>query len=163
MSYTTTEVVQGLMARINNNAPISTQTSPNVTQVQAMIAGVSAEVDMHLASSGYVVPVTTPDVMVTWLGQVTAYGVVAEVLKSQFPETQVAPNGGPVIPAYAFWETRYQNALKAIDNRTIVSGDAAMSGASLARTYQTDNPENIPWEDGTPHDQQPYISMQKVF
>lgn len=142
MSYTSLTSVQALMARINQNAAFSSATAPTSTQITTMITDLSAEIDMTLASVGYTVPVTAAGTFLTYLGLVCQYGVVAEVLKAMFPESTANPNGGPVIPAWAFWEKRYQDALTKLGTRKIVDPTAPMSSDSLARSYLTDYPDN---------------------
>lgn len=143
MSYTSLASVQALMARINENAAFSGSTAPTSTQITTMIADLSAEIDMHLASAGYVTPVASPATAVTWLGLVCQYGVVAEVLKAMFPESQQSSGGGPVVPAYAFWENRYQKALTLIDSRTMaMPGVDRGDGSILPSSYLSENPNN---------------------
>lgn len=134
MSYATTVTVQGAMAKF----VISGSTQPTSTQVQAMIDGIAAEINSHLASVGYTVPVTTPDYFLAYLGELNTWGAVASVLKSMFPSA----TGPAETPAYAFWEKRYQAGLTDIDKRVITSPTSPMSSDSLARSYLTDYPAN---------------------
>lgn len=170
MSYTSLSSVQALMARINANAAFSASTAPTSTQITVMLADISAEIDMTLASVGYTVPIVTAGTFLTYLGLVCQYGVVAEVLKSAFPESQSSPNGGPVIPTYAFWEKRYQDALTKLGSRAIVAPDAGMANGSQARNYLTDNPDNAGADEadgfegeGWGVNQQPIMSMNREF
>lgn len=159
-AYCTVDRIQNLMARHE----LRDGTKPNPTQIEAIIEDASAEVEMYLASSGYDVPVTAPANFLAWVGLVVQYGSLAAVLKSMFPEAQTAgDNGAPVIPAYAFWEKRYQGAIKMILDRKISIPGAGMGNATLARNYLTDNPDNDPTQDGDTYGQQPYFSMQKEW
>jgi hypothetical protein len=170
VAYCSLAQVQELMAGVGQNAAFSGSTAPKDTQVTDMMAGVAAEIDMHLSSVGYTVPATTPAEFVVWLAQVNADGAVARVLKSAFPNSIVSQNGGPVIPAYAYYEKKYQDALRAIDERTVSPAGASVGSAMLARTYLTDNPLNT-GNDGADGFQdadwgqadQPAFSMQRVF
>jgi hypothetical protein len=149
--------VQGLVARAFT-AGFGVSTTPTSTQVDTFRTQIAAELDMHLGSVGYVVPVVDATFAV-WLSLAESEGVAAMVLKAFAPESVVSENGGPVIPAYAFWELRYRASLKAIDDRKISSETAATTGTNLARTYLTDNPTNNPFEDGSTEGQQPLASM----
>lgn len=170
MSYTTVSKVQSLQAAINKNAAFSVSTAPTIVQVQQFIDGISAEIDMHLGSAGYSIPATTPASFVTWLDQANQYGAIAMVLKAEFPETQGGTNGNPIIPAWSFWEKRYQDALTDIDKRVIVVPGASMGNITLPSTYLTDNPTN-PGPDGSDgftgvgygDQDQPVFGMQTVF
>lgn len=116
MSYTDTAAVTRLIARVPN---IGNSSKPDAAQVAEIIEDVSAEVDIHLLSAGFVSPATTPTSFVRWLGLVTQEGAAAIILKSAYPETMSNANGGPVIPAYAYYEKKYQDSLKLIDSRNL--------------------------------------------
>lgn len=162
MGYATVDMVTGEMAKF----AIGVSSQPNPAQVQSMVDGIAAEINVHLASSGYTVPVTTPDYFLAFLGELNAWGAVASTLKSMFP----AATGPAETPAYAFWEKRYQSGLSDIDNRVIVSPTSPMGNDSLARSYLTDNPTNCGTDgsdgfagDGWGVGSQPTFSMQQVF
>ncbi len=159
MGYTDEAGAQKMVARLYNAAGFTTTTIPTELQLLAFIEETSAEIDMALGSVGYVTPVTTPASAVTWLKAVCNYGVAAEALKAAFPESVQSSNGGPVIPAYAYWEKRYQDALALIREGSMSLPDAPTTGAQDAQTYLTDNPDNNPFEDGTSEGQQPIFSL----
>lgn len=157
MTYATNTQVQGLVGR-SFASGFSASTVPTDTQVDTFRSMIYGEVNMHLSAVGYVTPISTPTDFTAWLSLVEGEGVAAMVLKAFAPESVVSDSGGPVIPAYAFWESRYKAALKAIDDRTVDSESAAMTGG-LARAYLTDYPDNDPWQDGATDGQQPIASM----
>lgn len=157
MTYATNAMVQGLVGRAFTGG-FSTTTTPTTAQVDTFRTMISGEIDMHLGAVGYVTPVTTPTAFTDWLSLVESEGTAAMVLKAFAPESIVSDNGGPVVPAYSFWESRYKAALKAIDERKVTSETAAMTGG-LARTYLTDYPDNNPFDDGSTDGQQPIASM----
>lgn len=157
MPYTDEAGVTKLVSRLYPNG-FPSQTAPDTIQLLALIDEHSAEIDMVLGTVGYTTPVTTPASAVTWLKLVCEYGVAAAAIKSAFPETIQSNNGGPAIPAYAFWEKRYQDALKALRERTITLPGVVMSGSQNAQTYLTDNPTNDPFNDGFETGQQPVFS-----
>lgn len=158
MSYTDETGVVGLLSRLYNAAGFTTTTYPTETQLTELILETSAEIDMALGSVGYTIPVTTPASAVSWLKAICNYGAAAEALKSAFPESIQSTNGGPIVPAYAFWEKRYQDALAMIRSREMVLAGAPMANGSLAETYLTDNPDNDPFNDGFEDGQQPIFS-----
>src|SRR3990167_5577380 len=108
MAYAVLTDVQALIAKF----PISTTTKPTDTQATAIINDVSVEIDATLAGGGYTVPVTSPLWFVDYLGLVNQYGAAAAILKAMFPEAAGATDQNPSI--YAFWESRYQRAMKAL-------------------------------------------------
>lgn len=142
MSYTTASSVQALMARLHLNVAFSTGTTPTLAQVNTMITDIAAEIDVHLASKGYTVPITTPAYLLTWAGDLNSWGAAAIALKAYAPEQTQVQNGGPVIPAYAFYEKKYQDALKLIDSGelTIAAAEAA-SPVVGPSSYFTLNPD----------------------
>lgn len=134
MSYATITDVQDLIAQF----PITTTSKPNTTQVTAIIADTSNEIDVRLSGAGFAVPVTTPGFFLAWLKRLNAYGAAAAVLKSMFPDA-VGPGD---TPAYAFWEERYQAGLKAITDGTVSpEGWAAGANQVMPSTYFTRNPD----------------------
>jgi len=83
MSYCILEHVQTLNPKRNYN----TDSTPSVTQVNALIDQVAVEIDSILQAQGYTVPVTTPDNFVSFLQYVNAYGAAALAEAGMFPET----------------------------------------------------------------------------
>jgi len=83
MSYCTLEDVQAL----NPKRSYSSSTTPNATQVNALIDLVAVEIDSILQAQGYTVPVTTPSNFVNALKYVNAYGAAALAEAGMFPET----------------------------------------------------------------------------
>lgn len=158
MTYSTNAMVLGMVARVFAGG-FASDTTPTSAQVDTFRTQIAAEIDMHLGGVGYVTPATSPATFTAWLSLVESEGVSAMVLKSFAPESIVSDNGGPVVPAYAFWESRYKAALKAIDDRTIVGVGAAITETGLAASYLYDNPDNDPFTDDSTDGQQPLASM----
>jgi hypothetical protein len=114
MPYADRADVEALMAQF----AIGAYTKPSGPQVDAIIAATSNELDAWLSGAGVTVPVTEPAYFLGWLSSVNAYGAVAAVLKSMFPDS-VGPGE---TPAWAFWESRYKAALKGISDGSMLSG-----------------------------------------
>lgn len=139
MPYTTPEDVQRLIARVPN---IGSTSKPDAAQTTEIIADVSAEVEIHLLSAGFTIPAGAPSSFLRWVGLVVQEGTAAIVLKSAYPETMQAANGGPVIPAYAYYEKKYQDALKLIDSGNLNVLDAEAGEPIIGpSSYFTRNPD----------------------
>lgn len=144
MPYATLDTVQGMMAQY----PITPFSAVNETQATAIIADISAEVDVALSAAGVSTPVATPATFVEWLGRLNAYGATATILRSMFPggpmmARGVRPDMLPTeMPAYVFWEQRYQAGLQGIRDGTMVPADVTdNSNFVLPSTYLTRNPD----------------------
>lgn len=134
MAYAAIADVQALMAKF----VISATSTPTTTQAEGMITQVSNDIDRVLAQRGVAVPVTTPAYFTGWLTAVNSWGAAAAVLKSMFP----GATGPGENPAWAFWEKRYQDALKAIADSDLPSEiTEGTTGAAIAQTYLTENPD----------------------
>src|SRR3990170_7005507 len=136
MAYAVRADVQALLPKFTLGAA----TKPTSTQATAIINDVSAEIDAALAGAGFAVPVTTPSWFVNYLGLVNQYGAAAAILKAMFPEAAGASDQTPAI--YAFWEARYQRALKSLrDGSAIPPGLAAGSAQGTPSAHFTRNPD----------------------
>lgn len=134
MPYATLDLVQSLIASYK----IGTNSSVTPAQVNTMIAAVSSEIDAVLGGAGVTTPVTTPVGFVSHLSLLNAYGTAAMVLKSAYPEASMAGSA----PAYLFWETRYQNGLKALRaGQDIPDEGGTTSTDILPSSYFTRNPD----------------------
>ena len=134
MAYADLDDVQGLIAKWT----VGTTTTPTMTQATAIINDVSFEIDAALSANGIAVPVTTPAWFVSWLSLANQYGAAAAILKSMFP----GATGPDETPAYAFWESRYQKALKGIKDGSLIPPGLATNEATVAAsTYFTRNPD----------------------
>ena len=127
MAYSTVDQVRSRMAQFS----IGTSTKPTTAQVTTFLDEIDSEINVILTGHGIETPVTTPADFVTWLSNVAANGVTALVLKSMFPNT-VGPGE---TPAWAFFEKRYQDALKMLREGGVIPG-----ADSQASTYFTRNP-----------------------
>lgn len=157
-AYATPSQVQALIHAAYKSG-FSADTAPTTTQLDALLLMVAAEINVHLGSVGFDVPVVTPATFAAWLGLVNAEGVAAIALKALAPGSQSSSNGGPVVPAYAFYEKRYQDALKMIDKRDLTFPGVSVGNAVLSSTYLMDNPDNDPLTDGFTSGQQPRFSI----
>ena len=153
MPYAELSDVQALLAKFT----VGGTTKPTITQATAMISDVSLEVDAALAGAGFAVPVTTPTWFVNYLGLINQYGAAAAILKSMFSDS----SGPDETPAYAFWESRYQKALKALrDGSAIPPGLAAGSAQVTPSTYFTRNPDE---EEDLGDIAEPFFKRSTVF
>lgn len=135
MSYAVIGDVQELIAQF----PLSASSAPTTAQATQITTDISNEIDVTLSGAGFSVPVAAPQYFVDWLGLLNGYGAAAAVLKSMFPNA-VGPGE---TPAYAFWEARYQEGLKAIRDGTIDPPEAAdNANFVLPSTYLTRNPDS---------------------
>lgn len=134
MAYADLDDVQGLIAKW----PVGTTTTPTIDQATAIIGDVSYEIDAALSANGIAVPITTPAWFTGWLSLANQYGAAAAILKSMFP----GQSGPDETPAYAFWESRYQKALKGIKDGSLIPPGLATNEATVApSTYLTRNPD----------------------
>ena len=150
MAYTTLTNVKGLMAKFS----VGVSTTPTEAQATTIIDAIAWEIDAALVGVGYTLPCEGPAWFVSWLGMLTAYGAAAAILKSMFPDA----TGPGESPAYAFWESRYQEGLKGIRDGTIVIPDA-VRGLSPS-TYFTRNPDA---EEDLGIIAEPFFKRGKVF
>lgn len=151
MAYSVETDVEALVAKFT----VDGSSKPNSTQVSAIIDMVDADIDVALAASGVTTPVTSPTAAMNWLKKVSAEGTAAMVLKSMFPDVV----GPAETPAYAFWEKRYRESLKMIQNMTFLS---SIFGNSLVYpgTYLTRNPDQ---EEDIGTIAEPQFKVDKVF
>jgi hypothetical protein len=155
MAYAVLADIQALIAKFT----IGATTKPTSTQATAIIDDVSAEVDAALAGAGFAVPVTTPTWFVNYLGLVNQYGAASAILKAMFPEAAGATEQNPAV--YAFWESRYQRALKALrDGSAIPPGLAAGAAQVTPSTYFTRNPDE---EEDLGDIAEPFFKRNTVF
>lgn len=155
MAYATIDEVERLMAQFS----LSGSSKPDITEAEAMLAAIDAEVDVALASAGVAVPVTMPAYFVTWLSEVTAWGAAAGILKSMFP--RATGEGEASQSVHAFWEKRYQNAIASIRSREAIPPDVPTNAANVApSTYLTRNPDS---EEDLGVIAEPRFTMSKVF
>lgn len=107
MAYTDTTAVNGVLG---DHAATSGST-PGLTQLSAIIEGISSQIDVCLKSVGVAsVPVTSAadSTFATFLAEVNKWGATAEFLKGMFPEA----TGPGENPAFAFWQKKYDDVLK---------------------------------------------------
>lgn len=106
MSYATVTDLKAVIPFLT----ISSSTVPTLVQVTAIVDDTSSEIDTVLAGRGIAPPVASPDYFVDRLRLLNSYGAAAATLKAFFPEH----TGPGEQPAFAFWETRYREGLKAL-------------------------------------------------
>lgn len=153
MSYATDADVQELIAQFTLGA----SSVPTLTQAGNIRTDISNEIDVRLSGAGFSVPVMTPSYFVDWLGRLNAYGAAAAILKSMFPDAL----GPGETPAYAFWEARYQEGLKAIADGAVSPPEAASnSNQVLPSTYLTRNADA---EEDLGAIAEPLFKIGKVF
>jgi hypothetical protein len=119
----TVEDIERLMAQFS----ISATSRPTKPQIDTIILDTEHEVNTALSGANIMVPVSSPQYFVNWLGLVVSYGATAAVLKSMFPSA----SGPAETPAYAFWEARYKAALKGIVSGDLIPGDVPKSTKSV--------------------------------
>ena len=153
MTYATLDEVRGLMAQFT----IDATSTPTATEATAILDETSDEIDMRLSAAGVAIPATAPAGFLNFLGRLNAYGTAAAILKSMFP----GATGAAETPAYAFWEKRYRDGLKAIVDGSAIPPDAATgSGTVNPSTYFTRNPDA---EEDLGDIAEPRFKMNKVF
>jgi hypothetical protein len=88
-------------------------TIPTATQGANIITSVSTEIDMHLQSKGYVLPVTDAETLVQLAG-LCASGSAARILKSRYPSAKGTGSDGG---ALEIAREDYLAGLKLIDTK----------------------------------------------
>lgn len=133
-AYATLAELKGALAYLT----IGASSVPNQTQVQTLIDDTSSEIDTVLGGRGITPPVTTPAHFVRRLALLNVYGAAAATLKAFFPEARGAGEN----PAYAFWEARYREGLKALRTGDDIPTDVGGGDESLLpSSYFTRNPD----------------------
>lgn len=134
MTYAALSDLQGSLAYLT----IGASSVPTSTQVGVILDDISDEIDTVLAGQGMAPPITAPDYFVGRLKRLNVYGAAAAVLKSFFPEAR----GQGENPAYAFWEARYRDGLKALRSGADIPSSITESKANLQPSgYFTRNPD----------------------
>lgn len=137
MAYATTAQVNGLLGP----HAATFDTVPTVTQLASMIDGISAQIDTVLKGAGVnSVPVISSldSTFAAFLIEVNKWGAAAEFLKALFPEA----TGPGESPAFAFWETKYRDTLKAWRmGQDLPDGLLSGSNDPAPSSYFTRNPE----------------------
>jgi hypothetical protein len=145
MAYTTEVEVEALVA---NAGDFGAATKPTSDQLTVIIDEIASEINTHLAARGITVPFVSSgsgeqDEFATFLSAVNAWGATASALKSRYPDVF----GPGEIPAYAFWEKKYQAALDDIDEGvgipTSVASSAAIASPSTMNTRNPDENEDL--------------------
>lgn len=107
MAYTDTDGVNSILGP----HAATSSTRPTVTELDAMVNGIDAQINSVLRGAGIdIVPVTSSDdsIFNRFLVEVNKWGAAGEFLKALFPEV----TGPGESPAFGFWEKRYQDTLK---------------------------------------------------
>lgn len=134
MAYATETKLEALMAKFS----VDGGSSPDSSQVAVIIQDVEGEIDTALRTQGISTPVTTPAYFLDWLEGLATAGAAARALKSMFPDA----TGAGETPAYAFWQTIYNNGLRDIKNGTMIPPEVTRSGSGISpSTYFTRNPD----------------------
>jgi len=116
---------------------IGASTKPTTTQATSFVDEIDAEINVLLEKHSVTTPVTSPAAFLTWLGNVSANGATATVLKSMFPDA----TGPGETPAYSFFEKRYQDALKELRAGDVIPASLLESEDDAGpSTYFTRNP-----------------------
>lgn len=152
-AYGTLDDVRALVAQFT----IDANSSPDETVAAVIVDETSEEIDTRLSAAGVAIPATAPASFLGFLSRLNAYGAAAAILKSMFP----GATGAAETPAYAFWERRYRDGLKAIADGTAIPPDAPTgSGAVNPSTYLTRNPNT---EENLGDIAEPLFKMSQVF
>lgn len=135
MAYATLADVQGLLAKFT----IDGSSTPTSTQATAIIDDINDEIDTLLASSGLLVPVTTPAYFVDMLGMLNAYGAAVLIAQAMLPDRAGATD--PSTALYSVWDSRYRAAMARFAKGEGIPPDAPRSGRLSPSTYFTRNPD----------------------
>lgn len=133
MPYATEVKVESMMAQF----ALDGTTSPDSTQVAAIITDVDAELDVVLAAQGVTTPVTAPADFLSWVTGIASIGVTARVLRSAFPDV----TGPGEQPAYRYWQKLYDTALAGIKDGSMIPPTVSAGGAISPSTYFIRNPD----------------------
>ena len=114
---------------------------PSTSQAEGYAIVVSAEIDLHLAAHGYVMPVTSTEALAS-LNAVAQFGVAALITKAAFPAAEGI--GGDKGSA-AFFEAKYQAGLALVDKGHLIP-DTAGESSKFAHGF----PDVKPWYEKDP-------------
>ena len=129
MPYCELEDVQQLIPK----RKITTDTTPNVTQANAVIAQIAVEIDSVLQGRGYTVPVTTPANLVEVLKAVNSYGAGALIEQGMLPETTE-----PGTTSHGTWLYNiYKSWLKKLEDGLVPDTLDPVSTGTNASSYYT--------------------------
>jgi hypothetical protein len=106
-------------------APLST------ADVSAIIDGVSATLDAHLASVGLGVPVTSPSSLTGYLLVLNVYGAAAEIQRTRYAHL----SGANAESAWKFFEDRYKTGLSVLDKMASTLASDAEEPSSYTTLY----------------------------
>lgn len=130
MSYCSTTDVNALLGPHR----ITATTEVTLTELGLMITGISAQLDTALRRAGALVVPAVDATLLSYLSTVCSWGSAAEALKAQFPEAV----GAGESPAYAFWQKKYDAALKDLQEGTDI--EVTLLGTTKqASSYFTEN------------------------
>lgn len=109
--------------------------TPSLTQAQALVAQVTAEIDMHLRGCGYALPITDSEALAS-LQAIAMNGVAARIAKAKWP-TDAGPGGEGGV-AHALRDD-YRRGLAFIDGGGL-AGDISSESASGVVAYAFTRP-----------------------
>ena len=134
MAYAQVDDVQGRMA----HSAIDATSTASSDQVERFLGDCAAEINAALSVRGVAVPVTTPLWYLDDLRSINADGATALTLRAIYPDTR----GPGEVPAYAYFQKRYEMALAMIkDGSTVPAGLPAGAGRTFSSNYFTRNPQ----------------------
>lgn len=142
MAYAEFSHVQNRFARHH----LSSSTPVSQSQVDDIIDDIAGEIDGVLVNLGYSVPVTEPTWFLNRLRSLNADGAASITLKSLFPES----SGPGSTSAYAFYDLRYRNGLKALKNGAHPKkADLLAASTYFTKNAVADDLEDVDVEDIT--------------
>ena len=137
MAYATSAEVQAAIAKFT----ITSTTKPTSSQLTTILAEIDGYIDSILSAKGIAVPITAPAHFTQALQSIGVAGTAARVLKSMFPDAV----GADETPAYAYWQARFDDGIKALVDGSLIPDDPLVigttSGYVAPSTYLTNNPD----------------------
>lgn len=136
MAYCTITEVQAL----NPKRTYDADSTPTLTQAEALISQIAAEIDTVLKGRSITTPVTAPTAFVDYLKQINAYGSAALAEMGMFPEAVGTQGGSP--QSDRLWRI-YTKAMTFLEKGDLPSAIRSGDPAS----FFTEHPVAEPTED----------------
>jgi len=113
-------------------------TQPTTTEVDALLAEKSGQLDAVMSSVGVTVPVTAPASFTVYLRGLEAAGATADTLAIMFPD---ASGAGSIDETIAYWLGMWTTGLEMLKDGSAIPSGVTLSSAGLPSSYLTANPD----------------------
>jgi hypothetical protein len=145
-TYGTVAQVEIWASEIAASRTFTTSTQPTLSQVEQILDLVADELNMHMVSAGYTVPVTVSLDPATfrYLRASNSYGAAAEVLATYPNIAFGGPDNIDAMPTERrrHFENQFRRCLKMIDDKTLaqaVRAEGPLNDFQVGAQYDDDN------------------------